>query len=93
MVELLDASGEVVLARSLDSQRDELDFASIVEGAMSPKKMVTVTSIRNPRDPGFRVILPGVEGENTRYFIRVRSQPAKRQQPPEHLATMSLVER
>lgn len=32
----------------------------------------------NPRDPGMRVILPGVVGNLSRYFIRVRSQPAHR---------------
>ncbi|MCK4685976.1 MAG: hypothetical protein KAT44_13520, partial [Pirellulales bacterium] len=29
----------------------------------------------NPRDPGMRVILPGVQGAVSQYFIRVRSQP------------------
>ena len=28
----------------------------------------------NPRDPGMRVILPGVTGQATQYFVRVRSQ-------------------
>ena len=92
MVELLDASGEVVLARSLDSQRDALDFASIVEGALPLEKDGYRGGdfyTRNPRDPGFRVILPGVEGEDTRYFIRVRSQPTAGATLPEHLTTMS----
>ena len=29
----------------------------------------------NPRDPGMRVILPGVTGTLTPYFLRIRSQP------------------
>jgi hypothetical protein len=30
---------------------------------------------QNPRDPGMRVVLPGVSGVATQYFVRVRSQP------------------
>ena len=44
---------------------------------------------RNPRDPGFRVILPGAVGENTRYFIRVRSQPNTGATLDAHRAAMS----
>jgi hypothetical protein len=30
---------------------------------------------QNPRDAGMRVILPGIQGQQTRYYLRVRSQP------------------
>ncbi|RLS43190.1 MAG: hypothetical protein DWH83_05235, partial [Planctomycetota bacterium] len=29
----------------------------------------------NPRDPGMRLVLPGNQGQQLRYFVRVRSQP------------------
>ena len=78
MLELLDASGEV-LARSIDSQLDEQNYGTILGLAQSLERESFRGGdfyTRNPRDPGFRVILPGASGEDkTRYFIRVRSQP------------------
>ena len=32
----------------------------------------------NPRDPGLRLVLPGTSGQQLRYYVRVRSQPAQR---------------
>ena len=80
MLELLDASGDVVLARSIDSQLDQVNYAPILEQAQGLEREAFRGKdfyTTNPRDPGFRVILPGVSGDlRTRYFIRLRSQPA-----------------
>ena len=78
MLELLDASGEV-LARSIDSQLDQENYGTILGLAQGLEREAFRGGdfyTRNSRDPGFRVILPGASGEDkTRYFIRVRSQP------------------
>ena len=82
MLELLDASGSVVLARSIDSQIDH-DFYSgagtLLEGAQDLEREAFRGGdfyTRNPRDPGFRITLPGTPSDlSTRYFIRLRSQP------------------
>ena len=76
MVELLDAAG-TVLARSVDSQLDAAAHVEII-GVALPLEREEFRGgdfyTQNPRDPGFRVILPGNAGDATRYFLRVRSQ-------------------
>ena len=78
MVELLDSSG-AVLARSADWQRDgSLTAATLGIGAPLIKNLALGLDFysQNPRDPGMRVVLPGVTGdEPLQYSIRVRSQP------------------
>jgi hypothetical protein len=78
MVELLDSSG-AVLARSADWQRDgslTLDTRGIGASLIKNPALGLDFYSQNPRDPGMRVVLPGVTGdEPLQYFIRVRSQP------------------
>ena len=78
MVELLDASG-TVLARSADWQQDgSLSAATRGLGAALIKNPALGLDFysRNPRDPGMRVVLPGVTSdEPVQFSIRVRSQP------------------
>jgi len=77
MVELLDAAG-TVLARSADGQTDfQLSNATrglgldLTKDAWRGGDFYSV----NPKDPGMRVVLPGVTGAQSQYYIRVRSQP------------------
>ena len=77
MVELLDAAG-TVLARSADGQTDfQLSGATrgiglnLAKDAWRGGDFYSV----NPKDPGMRVVLPGVTGAQSQYYIRVRSQP------------------
>ncbi len=77
MVELLDAAG-TVLARSADSQTDfSLSGATRGIGLNLSKDAWRGGDFYsvNPKDPGMRVVLPGVTGAQSQYFIRVRSQP------------------
>jgi hypothetical protein len=78
MVELLDSSG-AVLARSADWQRDgSLTAATLGIGESLIKNPALGLDFysQNPRDPGMRVVLPGVTGDQPlQYSIRVRCQP------------------
>ncbi|MCG2683351.1 MAG: GEVED domain-containing protein, partial [Planctomycetales bacterium] len=75
VVELLDADGNV-LARS-DNWRDEVEDPNLLFGAALTLEgddwgYEDVYSI-NPRDAGMRVVLPGPEGQQRTYYIRVSS--------------------
>jgi hypothetical protein len=90
IVELVDATG-AVLARSVNSYEEFLDptkvehvptvnanplqkdpFIHQLFGGSDP--VGDLYSV-NPRDAGFRVVLPGTTGVLTRYYVRVRSNP------------------
>ena len=77
MVELLDASGNVV-ARSADAQTDAGLAGSTRGIGQDLQKDVTqggdYYSV-NPKDPGMRLTLPGKAGASNQYYVRVRSQP------------------
>ena len=60
--------------------RETLGFSATGEGgamtlAKDDYRGVDMYST-NPRNPGMRVVLPGVTGTDTQYFVRVRSQSA-----------------
>ena len=77
MIELLDASGRV-LARSTDGQTDaSLDAATRGIGQDMQKNANFGGDFYslNPKDPGMRVVLPGLPGTLAQYFVRIRSQP------------------
>jgi VCBS repeat-containing protein len=73
VVELLDASGNV-LARSTGSTPSNLTGLAqpLTRDAWLGPDFFTV----NPRDPGFRAVLPGITGTTPTYYVRVRSAPA-----------------
>ncbi|MBN1394825.1 MAG: pre-peptidase C-terminal domain-containing protein, partial [Pirellulales bacterium] len=75
VVELIDANGNV-LARS-DNWRDEVGDPNLLIGSALSLEgddwgYEDVYSI-NPKDAGMRIVLPGPEGEQRTYYIRVSS--------------------
>jgi len=77
MVELLNSAGQVI-ARSADAQTDAA-LGSATRGIGLPLEKDAWRGLdhytQNRRDPGMRVILPGAQGAQGQYFVRVRSQP------------------
>ena len=77
MVELLNASGQVI-ARSADAQTDAA-LAPATRGLALPLAKDAWRGLDhysvNRRDAGMRVVLPGTQGGQAQYFVRVRSQP------------------
>jgi hypothetical protein len=81
MVELLNANGTVVFARSVDAQTDNA-LQAATRGTAAPLPLEKDAwrggdhYTLGPRDPGMRVILPGIPGTDPQtYLVRVRSQP------------------
>jgi len=78
MVELLNANGTVVFARSVDAQTDAALSAATRGSGLSLEKDAWRGGDHftlNPKDPGMRVVLPGTQGTAQTYLVRVRSQP------------------
>ncbi len=76
VLELINENGGL-LARSTGSRSDDLSGTamSLTKDAYLGGDFYTT----NPRDAGMRVILPGVQGQSSTYFVRVRSKPAEDQ--------------
>lgn len=88
VVELIDANGNVI-ASSDNSAEESLDPSKIYRGSMVnadsvnpmnslPLAEQTLTAAQdayssNPKDAGFRIVLPGDEGTRNLYHVRVRS--------------------
>ncbi|HJS06598.1 MAG TPA: NF038122 family metalloprotease, partial [Pirellulales bacterium] len=83
VVELVDAAGNVI-ARSNDSHAEGLGLAtrfvadpSVIANSLAREVFSTDDLYTtNPRDAGFRMILPGPLNTTQRYFVRVRSNSA-----------------
>ncbi len=76
VLELISANGQTVLARSDDSQAEQINTA-LYDGIALPlrkdDRLGEDFYSTNPKDAGMRVILPGTAGSSNTYFIRVRS--------------------
>ncbi|MGQ0635934.1 MAG: matrixin family metalloprotease [Planctomycetaceae bacterium] len=75
VLELIDANG-VVLASSDNSQDDSTLFS----GSVTARPLVKDPMLggdfytSNPKDAGFRALLPGAPGTSATYFVRVKSK-------------------
>ncbi len=74
VLELINENGGL-LARSTGNKPEDLTGLAmpITKEAYLGGDFYTI----NPRDAGMRVVLPGVQGQSSTYFVRVRSKPAE----------------
>ncbi|XZE56815.1 tandem-95 repeat protein [Planctomycetaceae bacterium SH139] len=97
VVELIDMNGNV-LVLSDDSFTEESNTAAIFRAAeigelahSLSKTGVGHSESPNPGDAGFRVVLPGAQGEDALYFIRVRSSNLGPNDPASNLLDPSML--
>lgn len=76
VVELVDGNGNVIAASSNSANNTFYGQAAALQATNPLQKSGFYTGdfmTTNPRDAGFRVVLPGDAGEQTEYHVRVRS--------------------